>query len=65
GFVTHPADWAEKDRNALLCQLNSYMSSGPLLRAEGFRRKRIWKNSSAVAIPRWVVLGDRDTEQGS
>ena len=25
-FVHHLADWAEKDRNALLCQLNSYMS---------------------------------------
>jgi len=24
GFVEHLADWAEKDRNALLCQLNSY-----------------------------------------
>ena len=24
-FVTHLADWAGKDRNALLCQLNSYM----------------------------------------
>ena len=24
GFVAHLADWAEKDRNALLCQLNSY-----------------------------------------
>jgi len=24
GFVTHLANWAEKDRNALLCQLNSY-----------------------------------------
>jgi len=24
-FVQHLADWAEKDRNALLCQLNSYM----------------------------------------
>ena len=24
GFVQHLADWAEKDRNALLCQLNSY-----------------------------------------
>ena len=24
-FVAHLADWAEKDRNALLCQLNSYM----------------------------------------
>jgi hypothetical protein len=24
GFVTHLADWAEKDRNALLCKLNSY-----------------------------------------
>jgi hypothetical protein len=23
-FVTHLGDWAEKDRNALLCQLNSY-----------------------------------------
>jgi hypothetical protein len=23
-FVTHLADWAEKDRDALLCQLNSY-----------------------------------------
>ena len=23
-FVAHLADWAEKDRNALLCQLNSY-----------------------------------------
>jgi hypothetical protein len=24
-FVEHLADWAEKDRNALLCQLNSYL----------------------------------------
>ncbi len=24
-FVTQLADWAEKDRNALLCQLNSYI----------------------------------------
>ncbi|MGE5054693.1 MAG: hypothetical protein ACM3WP_11060 [Acidobacteriota bacterium] len=24
-FVTHLADWEEKDRNALLCQLNSYI----------------------------------------
>jgi hypothetical protein len=24
-FVQHLADWAEKDRNALLCQLNSFM----------------------------------------
>jgi hypothetical protein len=24
GFVAHLADWVEKDRNALLCQLNSY-----------------------------------------
>jgi hypothetical protein len=27
GFVDHLADWAEKDRNALLCQLNSYLGS--------------------------------------
>jgi hypothetical protein len=26
-FVLHLADWAEKDRNALLCQLNSYPPS--------------------------------------
>ncbi len=26
-FVDHLADWAEKDRNALLCQLNSYAAS--------------------------------------
>jgi hypothetical protein len=26
-FVTHLADWAVKDRNALLCQLNSYLGS--------------------------------------
>ncbi len=25
GFVAHLADWAQKDRNALLCQLNSYL----------------------------------------
>lgn len=24
-FVQHLSDWAEKDRNALLCQLNSYI----------------------------------------
>jgi len=24
-FVVYLADWAEKDRNALLCQLNSYL----------------------------------------
>jgi hypothetical protein len=27
GFVAHLADWAEKDRDALLCQLNSYPSA--------------------------------------
>ena len=27
GFVAHLADWAEKDRNALLCQLNTYLGS--------------------------------------
>ena len=26
-FVAHLADWVEKDRNALLCQLNSYLAS--------------------------------------
>jgi hypothetical protein len=26
-FVAHLADWAEKDRNALLCQLNSYLGT--------------------------------------
>jgi hypothetical protein len=26
-FVKHLAEWAESDRNALLCQLNSYLSS--------------------------------------
>ena len=26
-FVAHLADWAGKDRNALLCQLNSYLGS--------------------------------------
>jgi hypothetical protein len=26
-FVAHLADWAERDRNALLCQLNSYLES--------------------------------------
>jgi len=26
-FVAHLADWAEKDRNALLCQLNRYLDS--------------------------------------
>jgi hypothetical protein len=31
GFVAHLADWAEKDRNALLCQLNSY----PRTKTEG------------------------------
>jgi hypothetical protein len=25
-FVAHLSDWADKDRNALLCQLNSYPS---------------------------------------
>ena len=24
-FVNHLADWAAKDKNALLCQLNSYL----------------------------------------
>ena len=27
-FVVYLADWAEKDRNALLCQLNSYLPRG-------------------------------------
>ena len=26
-IVAHLADWAEKDRNALLCQLNSYSAN--------------------------------------
>jgi hypothetical protein len=26
-FVVHLGNWAEKDRNALLCQLNSYSRS--------------------------------------
>jgi hypothetical protein len=26
-FVAHLGEWAEKDRNALLCQLNSYLGS--------------------------------------
>jgi hypothetical protein len=26
-FVAHLADWAKKDRNALLCQLNSYLGA--------------------------------------
>ena len=26
-FVAHLADWAEKDRDALLCQLNSYLGA--------------------------------------
>jgi hypothetical protein len=26
-FVQHLADWAQKDRDALLCQLNSYLGS--------------------------------------
>jgi hypothetical protein len=26
-FIRHLADWAEKDKNALLCQLNSYLQS--------------------------------------
>jgi hypothetical protein len=25
-FVMHLADWAEKDTDALICQLNSYLS---------------------------------------
>ena len=25
GFVAHLAEWAQKDLNALLCQLNSYV----------------------------------------
>ena len=27
-FVASLEDWAEKDRNALLCQLNSYLPRG-------------------------------------
>jgi hypothetical protein len=26
-FVVHLADWAQKDRNALVCQLNSYLGA--------------------------------------
>ena len=26
-FVAHLADWAEKNRDALLCQLNSYLGT--------------------------------------
>jgi len=25
GFIEHVADWVSKDKNALICQLNSYL----------------------------------------
>ena len=28
-FIEQLSDWAEKDRNALLCQLNSYLPGKP------------------------------------
>jgi len=28
-FIQHLADWAEEDKNALLCQLNSYLRPEP------------------------------------
>jgi hypothetical protein len=34
-FVVHLADWAERDRNALLCQLNSYLPRGENREKEG------------------------------
>ena len=38
-FVAHLADWAEKDRDALLCQLNSYLGSE---RRCGMKRQIDW-----------------------
>jgi hypothetical protein len=34
-FVRHLTDWAEKDRNALLCQLNSYLGTKQQEKAKG------------------------------
>ena len=30
-FVQHLGDWAEKDRDALLCRLNSYLGAHPVI----------------------------------
>jgi len=37
-FVGHLADWAEKDRNALLCQLNSYF---PVKESQQQKQERV------------------------
>ena len=52
-FVTQLAEWAEKDRNGLLCQLNSYM---PFQKRVGGRDGHYWAptgSPEAVARPRF------------
>ena len=47
-LVTHLADWAEKDRNALLCQLNSYLNGTRKVQREAlFRFSRPSRYSSS------------------
>jgi hypothetical protein len=43
-FVEHLADWAQKDRNALLCQLNSYL---PLRKKEQAKEEETEKEGAA------------------
>jgi hypothetical protein len=54
-FVAHLADWAEKDRNALLCQLKSYMG-----RKEGAACTLVLRHEDGPGgcrgIVKWVEL---------
>jgi hypothetical protein len=46
-FVEHLADWAQKDRNALLCQLNSYLP--PRKREKGVEEEKEKEEKAGAA----------------
>jgi len=48
-FVSHLADWAQKDRNALLCQLNSYLPQKENERRKDEREKNERQKEAGVA----------------
>ena len=64
GFVAHLADWAEKDRNALLCQLNSYPRNEEKVRHEALFRVSPPADVSAIhSVPDGIFLVRVDRAQ--
>jgi hypothetical protein len=62
-FVVHLADWAEKDRDALLCQLNSYPVNKKVQREGYFESLRPTDVSTIHSVPDGIFLVRVDRAQ--